>query len=70
MTYHTGHRNSLIEVEDLEFHFETKDAYCVSLEEDTFEEEAERIFLPKSLVEKDGDVFTMPEWLAQEKGLV
>lgn len=28
-------------------------------------------FLPKSLVEFDGDkTFTMPEWLAKEKGLI
>lgn len=28
------------------------------------------VWLPKSLVERDGSIFTMPEWLAIEKGLV
>lgn len=59
-----------IEIEDLIYHFATKDAYCVSIEEDEFGKEAERIFLPKSLVEKDGDVFIMPENIAYEKGLI
>ena len=27
------------------------------------------IWLPKSLVEREGSLFTMPEWLAIEKGL-
>jgi hypothetical protein len=27
-------------------------------------------WVPKSLTEHDGESFTMPEWLAQEKGLV
>lgn len=59
-----------VELEDLIFHFETKLAYCVSTEEDEFGKEAERIFLPKSLVEKDGDIFIMSEKLAIEKGLL
>lgn len=28
------------------------------------------IWLPKSQVERAGDVFTMPEWLAVQRGLV
>ncbi len=28
------------------------------------------IWLPKSQVERDGDIFTMPEWLAKDKGLI
>ena len=32
-----------------------------------FKEEV--IFLPMSLVERDGHIFTMPEWLAIEKGI-
>lgn len=60
----------LVDVEDLIYHFSTRDAYCVSTEEDTFEAEAERIFLPISLVEKNGDTFTMPERLAIDKGLI
>lgn len=63
-------RNStLVEVEGLIYHFSTKDAYCVSVEKDTFEQDAERIFLAKKLVEKDGNVFIMPEFLAIYKGL-
>jgi hypothetical protein len=27
-------------------------------------------WLPASLVERDGDTFTMPEWLALQKGLL
>ena len=27
-------------------------------------------WVPKSLVERDGKTFTMPEWLAQEKGFI
>lgn len=30
-----------------------------------------QVWLPKSLVENNGDgTFTMPEWLAKEKGLI
>lgn len=69
--------NEIIEVQDLVRH-EDRDtymSYCVSKEEDTFEKEAERIFLPKSQVEyvgeyKAGHSFNMPEWLALEKGLI
>lgn len=66
--------SSKIEIDDLIYHFETKDAYCVSTEEDEFGEEAERIFLPKSIVDRSGPkeqyVFTMSEYIAQEKGLI
>ena len=27
-------------------------------------------WVPKSLVERDGDTFTMPRWIADEKGLI
>lgn len=59
-----------VEIDDLILHFETKEAFCVSTEEDEFGKEAERIFLPKSLVRKDYTTFIMPEWLAVEKELV
>jgi hypothetical protein len=29
-----------------------------------------RVWLPKSQVERDGQTFTLPEWLAKEKGLI
>lgn len=28
------------------------------------------IFLPKSLIERDDNTYTMPSWLALEKGLI
>ena len=28
------------------------------------------VWLPRSQIEIDGDTITMPEWLAQEKGLI
>lgn len=31
--------------------------------------EKDVIFLPKSIVERDGHIFTMPRWLAEEKGI-
>lgn len=55
---------------------ETDASWCVSEFDDTFEKEAERIFLPKSQCEYEGEdeeglhQFKMPEWLAIEKGLV
>lgn len=51
---------------------DTAGAWCVSVDEDTFEKEAERIFLPKSKCElmDDGKTFLVPEWLAIDKGLV
>lgn len=64
----------IVTLEDLIYHHSTDKSYVVTLEEDTFEEEAERIYLPKSLVEKHetptGFAFEMPEWLAEEKGLI
>lgn len=29
-----------------------------------------QVWVPRSQVERDGDTFTMPEWLANEKGLL
>lgn len=63
-------KETLIDLEDLILHFEQPQYYCVSIEEDTFGNEAERIFLSKNKVEKDGDTFTMPEWYAEKKGLL
>lgn len=28
------------------------------------------VWIPKSQCERDGDTFTMPEWLGKEKGLI
>jgi hypothetical protein len=50
---------------------ETEDAYCIKVEDDTFAKEAQRYWLPKSQTENNNDgSFTIPEWLAIEKGLV
>ena len=55
---------------DADIVVETKDAYCLSVEEDTFDA-PEGIWLPKSQVENNGDgTFTMPRWLAEKKDLV
>lgn len=52
-------------------HHEDEGAFCVKIDEDTFHEEAKRFWLPKSQVQNNNDgTFTMPEWLAIEKGLV
>lgn len=50
---------------DLVTHRETLKAWCVSLDEDS-----EKVWLPKSMVERDGDNYTIPEKMAEEKGLV
>lgn len=64
----------LIELDNLIYHFSTDLAYCVSIEEDSFGQEAERIFLPKSKVEfygtKEKAVFAMTEKFAEQKGLI
>jgi len=65
-------KSRLVDIDDV-IHQEDNDtelAYCVSKDEDTFEEQADRIYLPKKLVELDNGVFTMPEWLALDKGLI
>lgn len=64
-------RGSEVTVEVLETfeNLSTSMAWCVRVEEDGFEGEAERIFLPKSQVERDGNSYVMPQWLAEEKDL-
>lgn len=51
--------------------YESTDAFCIKLEEDTFGEEQPRHWLPKSLTRYDAEesTFTLPEWLAVNKGL-
>lgn len=61
---------TIVEVEDLIFHFETPVYYCISIEEDKFDVEADRIFLSKEIADKEGDVFLMPQWYAEKKELV
>ena len=57
---------------DAYLHKQTPDAYLISLDED----EDEAVWVPKSLAKivEDGDddvyVFSMPEWLALDKGLI
>jgi hypothetical protein len=47
-----------------EFRYETERAYLIF---DGFKE----VWLPKSIaVRNEDDTFTMPEWLAKEKGLI
>lgn len=55
---------------DVDLVYETKDAYLVKIDEDTFGKEAERIWVPKSLSEYSNGVLTVEEWFAIQKGLV
>lgn len=55
---------------DVDLVHETKDAYLVKIDEDTFGKEAERIWVPKSLSEYSNGVLTVEEWFAIQKGLV
>lgn len=57
----TSRRSDLVDIE-LELRFETDEAFKVS-------DGKTVCWLPKSQCERDGKVFTMPEWLAVEKGL-
>lgn len=70
----SNYKKDLVTLDYLVYHYSTLKCFVVSIEEDTFAVEAERIFLPKSLVEKyeepSGISFEMPEWLAEEKGLL
>lgn len=58
-----------VEVFETIEHLSTPMAWCVRVEEETFGVEAENIYLPKSQVERDGNFYIMPQWLAEEKGL-
>ena len=62
-------RSDLIDVE-CTFVRETEKAFAVW--EGELDEKGQRvlIWLPKSIVERDGDFFTGPEWLFKEKGLI
>lgn len=64
-------RGSDVTVEVLETveHLCTPLAWCVRVEEETFGVDPENIYLPKSQVERDGNSYVMPQWLAEEKGL-
>ena len=55
---------------DVDLIHETRDAYLVKVDEDTFGKEAERIWVPKSLSEYSNGVLTVEEWFAIQKGLV
>ncbi len=69
----------LVDIEGYLVH-ETADAFCMHVDEDEFGKEATRYWLPKSKTElhverrpdlnKTTYIFTLPEWLATEKGLV
>ncbi len=59
-----SHRNELVDIIAILLH-ETERAFLIVIDEGD-----RRIWLPKSLVEYDDGTFTMPEWLAMEKGLI
>ena len=65
-----GMKNKLVDLDDIELLFETGRALCVSNGMKDSKKQHVKIWLPKSLVDYDGKVFTMPEWLAFEKGLI
>lgn len=56
----------LVDIDDLTLEGETEKAFR------TKDSDGETVWLPKSQVEYDQDsgTFTMPEWLALEKGLI
>lgn len=58
--------HDLVDIDDLDYQRETERAFL------THNHRGEAQWLPKSLVEydKDSKTFTMPEWLALEKGLI
>lgn len=60
-------KSDLVDIE-VEMRMEGSAAYAVWTGENDGGREV-WIWLPKSLVTRDGDTFTMPEWLAIEKGL-
>lgn len=62
-------KSDLVDIE-LSYRHENDRAYGVFNDERKPDGTEKWIWLPKSLVERDGDTFTMPEWLAIEKGLV
>lgn len=65
-----GRDGGLVDVRVVEVVRETSAAWGVKVVEDEFGKEAEVHWLPKSKCENNGDnTFTMPQWLAEEKGL-
>lgn len=64
-----NHNNKQVIDVDADLVCETKDAYCVTIDEDTFEKQAERIWVPKSLSEFDNGTLTVAEWFAIKVGL-
>lgn len=62
-------QGSEVTVKVLKVLLETKAAYCIVVEDDEFGREADRIWLPKSQVNRDGLEFTMLQWLCEEKEL-
>ena len=59
-----AHGNNLVEVE-AEIHAETEKAFLLDHGGD------EKKWVPKSQVEDNGDgTFSMPEWLAKDKGMI
>ena len=55
---------------DVDLVHETQDAYLVKVGEDTFDKEAKKFWVPKSLSEYSNGVLTLEEWFAVKVGLV
>lgn len=80
MSQNSRQGSDLVEVTVVEHlsDFDTKDAYCVTMDEAKFGTDQKKIWLPKSQVEQadveqadyDYTTFFIPEWLAIDKGLV
>lgn len=59
----TSGKSDIIDLSLEQFH-ETEKSYGV------YNLDMEKVWLPKSQVDRDLDIFTMPEWLAKDKGLI
>lgn len=64
-------KSNLVDVDAVELKRETEKAYGLSMGELDENDREILIWVPKSQVEKNDDgTFTMPEWLAMDKGLI
>lgn len=76
----SGSKQEQVKLDNVIIHHRSNQAILISIEEDSFGAEAERIWLPLSEITitsypdyKTGNTVTdieLPEWLAIEKGLV
>lgn len=64
-------KSDLVDIDAVELRRETEKAYGLSQGELDENDREILAWVPKSKVEKNDDgTFTMPEWLAMEKGLI